>query len=106
MFECPEIDPVRAKQIHDEKKALFVDIRDPHSYEEAHIPGALPLREDNLKEFLAQTPKEQTVIVCCYHGISSQGATAFLLDQGFQEVYSLEGGFEEWRARYPESNER
>jgi thiosulfate sulfurtransferase len=82
-----------------------VDIRDPQSYEESHIPGALRVSDENLKDFLAQTPKDKPVIVCCYHGNSSRGATAFLLQQGFQEVFSLEGGFEEWRVRYPELNE-
>ncbi|EEZ42274.1 thiosulfate sulfurtransferase GlpE [Photobacterium damselae subsp. damselae CIP 102761] len=40
---------------------------------------------------------EQPVIVMCYHGISSQGAAQYLLHQGFEQVYSLEGGFEAWR---------
>ena len=36
------------------------------------------------------------VIVCCYHGISSQQAAQFLIHQGFEEVYSLDGGFAAW----------
>jgi len=103
MEEIPEIDPIRAKEMHEAKQALFVDIRDPLSYERAHIPGALPLNDENLKDFLSQTQKDRPVVVCCYHGNSSRGATAFLLQQGFQEVYSLQGGFEEWRTRYPEA---
>jgi thiosulfate sulfurtransferase len=41
------------------------------------------------------------VIVCCYHGISSQQAAQFLIHQGFEEVYSLDGGFEAWRKDQP-----
>ena len=102
MQEPPEIDLVRAKEFFDAKQATFVDIRDPTSYERSHIPGALPLNDANLEAFIAQTQKDRPVVVCCYHGNSSRGATAFLLQQGFREVYSLQGGFEEWRARYPE----
>jgi thiosulfate sulfurtransferase len=36
-------------------------------------------------------------VVYCYHGQTSQGAAAYLLDQGFREVYSVIGGFERWR---------
>ena len=38
----------------------------------------------------------------CYHGNSSQSAAAYLVGQGFSEVYSVDGGFELWRATYPE----
>ena len=61
------------------------------------------LSEDNLKEFIQQTPKSQSLIICCYHGHSSMGATRFLIEQGFEQVCSLMGGFEEWKLRYPTS---
>src|SRR4030095_13757213 len=105
MDHCPEIDPAQAKQLHDEKKALFVDIRDPLSYERAHIPGALPINDENIEAFIGQGAKERPVIVCCSHGNSSRGATLFLLEKGFREVYSLNGGFEEWKLLYPELKE-
>ncbi|MGL5628515.1 MAG: rhodanese-like domain-containing protein, partial [Plesiomonas shigelloides] len=41
------------------------------------------------------------VIVMCYHGNSSQGAAQYLVNQGFDEVYSLNGGFEAWRKVAP-----
>jgi len=39
--------------------------------------------------------------VVCYHGNSSQSAAAYLISQGFSDVYSLDGGFELWRGTYP-----
>jgi thiosulfate sulfurtransferase len=42
------------------------------------------------------------VVVCCYHGNSSQSAAQFLVEQGFTEVYSLNGGFEQWKVSYPQ----
>jgi thiosulfate sulfurtransferase len=41
------------------------------------------------------------VIVICYHGNSSQGAAQYLLQQGYDQVYSLDGGFEAWRKEFP-----
>ena len=41
------------------------------------------------------------MVVCCYHGISSQGAAAYFAEQGFNEVYSMMGGFEAWQSVYP-----
>ena len=45
---------------------------------------------------MQQTDFETPVIVCCYHGISSQQAAQFLIHQGYDEVYSLDGGYEAW----------
>jgi thiosulfate sulfurtransferase len=81
--------------------ADVVDIRDTLSFQAGHIPGAQPLSNDNLREFLAGADRARPLVVCCYHGHSSVGAAAFLLEQGFAEVYSLDGGFSGWQYRHP-----
>ena len=37
------------------------------------------------------------------HGNSSQPAAQFLYEKGFEQVYSLDGGFEAWQALFPET---
>ncbi len=83
-------------------EALFVDVRDPASHQEARIPGALLLNQSNLEDFLAATDRQQALVVYCYHGHSSQGASDYLAEQGFSSVVSLDGGFEHWRQAHPE----
>lgn len=83
----------------------IVDIRDPQSYAMGRISGAQALDNDNVKTFIEQTPKQENVVVCCYHGNSSQGAAQFLFEQGFVNVYSLDGGFEMWKLAKPEKIE-
>jgi len=99
-MEVQQIQIHDAKQKLDEKSSLFVDIRDPASYRGAHIPGAIHLHDGNVQEFLQSTEKEQPIVVYCYHGNSSLGATAFLLENGFKNVSSMSGGFEAWRHVY------
>lgn len=99
-MEIPQIQIHDAKQKFDQKESLFVDIRDPGSYGQAHIPGAIHLNDGNVQQFLQNTDKEKTVVVYCYHGNSSLGATAFLLENGFKNVTSMSGGFEAWRQVY------
>jgi thiosulfate sulfurtransferase len=65
-----------------------------------HVPGAVQLNDGNVQEFLQNTAKEQPVVVYCYHGNSSLGATAFLMENGFTNVASMSGGFEAWRPVY------
>ncbi|GJL78995.1 MAG: thiosulfate sulfurtransferase GlpE [Nitrospinaceae bacterium] len=96
-----EIDIHKVKEMVDQKSAHIVDIRDPGSYSSGHIPSAVPVNDDTVKEFTENTDKEKPLVVCCYHGISSQGAAAYFAEQGFREVYSMTGGFEAWRGVYP-----
>jgi thiosulfate sulfurtransferase len=98
----PQISPDEARQAFDDG-ACFVDIRDPQSVALARIRGAVPLTRELLDAFLAHTPREQPLIVYCYHGHSSLDATAFLLEQGFSHVHSLSGGFEYWRGCHPDT---
>ncbi|HUO57998.1 MAG TPA: thiosulfate sulfurtransferase GlpE [bacterium] len=97
MQDIKEIDTDQARVLLDSKNAVFVDVRDPLTYEAAHIPGALLLSDDNVADFVQKTDKGKTVVVYCYHGHTSQGAAAYLMEQGFKDVYSVIGGFEKWR---------
>ncbi len=101
-----QIDPEAARALLDAKTATFVDIRDPGSYEEGHIKGALHLNDDTVREFVKKTPKQRTVVVCCYHGHMSRDAAAWLAEQGFTKAQSLMGGFEHWRYAYPDAVEK
>jgi thiosulfate sulfurtransferase len=96
MNEVSQIDVAQAKE-YLETGALFVDVRDPASFEAAHVPGAFHLSDANVEDFVQKADKSKPVVVYCYHGNTSQGAAAYLMDQGFEKVYSVIGGFERWR---------
>jgi len=89
-----------------EQGAQIVDIRDGASFQTLHITGATHLDNFSLPDYLAQADLDLPLIVCCYHGISSQSAAAYLAQQGFDQVYSLDGGFEAWQAQCPEQCSR
>ena len=101
-MEIPEVDTDTAAKHLEEGEALFLDIRDPQSFATSHIPGAVNLGDGNLREFLDDADRSKKTIVYCYHGNSSLGGTAFLMEQGFEDVQSMSGGFEAWRGRFPE----
>ena len=100
MSDFQRISPQQAQTLR-ERQAVLVDIRDPQSFAQGHICGALHLDNHSLADFIAQADFEQPLVVVCYHGNSSQSAAAYLAGQGFSEVYSLDGGIELWRSTYP-----
>ena len=59
----------------------------------------LNIQQDNIEEFLSSADREKPLIVYCYHGNASQGAADYFSEQGFVEVYSMDGGYEAWRTR-------
>lgn len=100
MDQFAHISPADAQQ-KIKQGARLVDIRDPQSFITAHAAGAFHLTNATLVQFMHDTDVETPVIVMCYHGISSQGAAQYLVQQGYEEVYSLDGGFEAWRYNFP-----
>ena len=74
----------------------ILDIRDEDSFKEGHINNARHIDNTNFMDFLQSTEFDEPIIIYCYHGITSQGVAAHVADQGFEDVYSLDGGYEAW----------
>ena len=91
----------QAHQLIQTGNCQVVDIRDPQSYALGHPSDALLLNNDSLPIFIEQADQAAPTLVFCYHGNSSQQAAAFLQEQGFGDVHSIDGGFEMWRQLYP-----
>ena len=85
-----------AKEMLEKGEAIFVDVRDPGSYREDHIPGAVLVNDANVDDFMAFTDKTRPHIVYCYHGINSLGGAAYFEENGFRDVFSMDGGFSAW----------
>jgi thiosulfate sulfurtransferase len=96
MKNVEEIESAQARELL-ASGCAFVDVRDAGSYESAHIPGALHLTDANVGVFIASADKAKPVVVYCYHGHNSLGGAAYLMEHGFEKVYSLAGGYESWR---------
>jgi len=89
-----------AKAFIDAGDVTIADVRDPGSHQAGNIANSINILQDTIDEFLATADKDKPLIVYCYHGHSSQGAADYFSEQGFVEVYSVDGGFEAWRTRF------
>lgn len=84
-------------QMSEQSQPQIVDIRDAASFEAGNIPQSINLTNENLAKFIGDADMDKPLVVVCYHGISSQSAATYLNEQGFDDVYSLDGGFQAWR---------
>ncbi|MFD2640442.1 thiosulfate sulfurtransferase GlpE [Pseudomonas japonica] len=99
MSEFKRIPPEQAQALR-EQGAVVVDIRDPQAYASSHITGSSHLDNHSVADFIRNADLDAPTVVVCYHGNSSQSAAAYLVSQGFSNVYSLDGGFELWRSTF------
>ena len=99
MHTFSRIDVKVASKMLQNTSPLIVDIRDLDSYNSNHISGAIHISKEDMKKFICNTDKNISIIVYCYHGNGSQQFAQFLVQQGFLHVYSVDGGYEEWKNR-------
>ncbi len=90
------IDPLELKQkIQSGKKFFLLDVREEWEYEEDNIGGEnIPLGKipKHLDEL---NPLKHSEIIChCRTGRRSHQAAKYLAKQGFEKVYSVQGGLE------------
>ncbi|WP_286915998.1 MULTISPECIES: thiosulfate sulfurtransferase GlpE [Pseudomonas] len=100
MTEFQRIPPQQAHSLR-EQGAVVVDIRDLQTFAASHITDSTHLDNHSLHDFIKAADLDKPLVVVCYHGNSSQSAAAYLVSQGFSDVYSLDGGFELWRTTFP-----
>lgn len=94
------ISPQKAYEMIETGRVTVADIRDAGSFAEGHIAQAQMVNEENIKDFILGADKTAPLICYCYHGVSSQRAASYFINQGFKEVYSIDGGWEEWKNAY------
>jgi rhodanese-related sulfurtransferase len=79
-----------------QQQALLIDVREPLEYEMARIEGARLLPLSRFNEWAEELDPEVETVVMCHHGIRSAQVCAYLAQQGFTNVFNLEGGIDRW----------
>ena len=79
----------------------LIDVRELEEWQDVRIPGAYHIPKDHISTAMpAQFPdKTQPVYLHCRGGVRSLYAAQCLIEQGYEEVYSVDGGIIEW-AKY------
>ncbi len=73
---------------------LVIDVRGWLEYWVGHIPGAKRLSRNRI---LKEIPKNQAIALTCLSGHRSAIAAQWLVTQGYQKVYNLQGGLLAWQ---------
>lgn len=83
-------------QLKSQQNQLFViDVRGWFEYWMGHIPGAQRLNQNRILKDIA---KDQPIAITCLSGHRSAIAAQWLVSQGYQQVYNLQGGLLAWQS--------
>ena len=110
------VPPAEWHQLIDDPDTLLIDTRNAYEVRVGHFPGAIHPNSTSFREFPAWTrsglapflqdhPKRQLALFCT-GGIRCEKATAFLLQEGFDQVYHLQGGILNYLRQIPAAESR
>jgi len=74
----------------------LIDVREPHEFEIARIPGSKLIPLNLLPERVSELDSSREIVLHCHHGIRSMRALEFLHRSGFRKLKNLRGGIESW----------
>ena len=77
---------------------LIIDIREQREYLLGHIEGAIHLHRNTLEsKVLEMAPELDTsIVIYCATGAACATATETLRQLGYQKIFSLKGGLQNW----------
>ena len=83
---------VKPAYYEDIENSYVIDVRIPDSYRTKTIEGAVNIPLASLRKRIEEVPKDKKVILVCDSGYTSYLASRILIQNGFNNVYSLMAG--------------
>lgn len=97
----PRITQAEFKKLHAAKQILAIDVRDPHAFENGHIPGALNVSfvdVEIMANRLLKEPKPIVAYCACKDEMTAARVAIQLMRVGVKNIRVLTGGWDGWTA--------
>ncbi len=96
-----DISVQQGKGMIDTGEVFILDVRTQEEFASGHINGSTLLAvqdipKQELAEKLKEIPKDRKILVYCRSGRRSAQASGILTENGFAQVYNMQGGITEW----------
>lgn len=82
--------------IKKEEALTILDVREPFEHDICLIPGSLCIPLGQIPEKASEIPNDKPIVAICHHGIRSQKAIDFLVQNGFDNMHNLDGGIDRY----------
>jgi len=97
-------------ELSEKPGTIIVDMRNHYEYEVGHFENAIEVPSDTFRDQLPMAvdmlkdKKDKNIIMYCTGGIRCEKASAYLLHNGFKNVFHVEGGIIEYARKAKEEN--
>lgn len=105
------ISPEELDKLYENKEDfVIVDTRNDYEYDIGHFKGAVKLNTKEFTDFpeeiekIRENAKSKKIITYCTGGVRCEKATAYMKENGFEDVYQLEGGIINYGIERGENN--
>ncbi|HEY4496631.1 MAG TPA: rhodanese-related sulfurtransferase [Candidatus Paceibacterota bacterium] len=94
------------KWIESGKEFYIVDMRNDYEQKSGYFEGSILSNVPNFRDIPKFIPKishlkEKQILTVCTGGVRCEKASGYLMQNGFQDVYQLEGGIHSYMEKYP-----
>ncbi len=89
----PELTP---QQVREKKQVRLIDVREKEEWDQGYIEGAQHWPLSRLMEGAFPDIPQEDIILYCQKGMRSMQAAQILKSEGYLDIYSMSGGYEEW----------
>ncbi|UPK67069.1 rhodanese-related sulfurtransferase [Chitinophaga filiformis] len=96
------LDAKSFNELTEDPDTIVVDMRNHYEYEVGHFENAIEVPSDTFREQLPMAvdmlkdKKDKNIVMYCTGGIRCEKASAYMLHNGFKNVFHLEGGIIEY----------
>lgn len=104
------VNAIEMNELLKDDNTVVIDMRNHYEYEVGHFEKAMEIPSDTFREQLPMAvqmmadKKEQNIIMYCTGGIRCEKASAYMLHNGFKNVFHLEGGIISYAREAKENN--
>lgn len=91
-WTCQEV----KQRLDNGDKMVLLDVRETPERSFCAIDGSLHIPMAEVPVRLAELNADEPIVVVCHHGVRSFQVAHYLKANGFENVYNLAGGIDQW----------
>lgn len=84
------------EMINSKEDMIIVDLREPELFSKSRVPSSINIPFEEIPSRYTELPNDKKIVFVCHTGRMGMDSGNLLLENGFKQVYNLEGGIAQW----------
>ncbi|MBN2981790.1 rhodanese-like domain-containing protein [Cohnella algarum] len=84
------------QMIESNENLMIIDVREPELFAAGRVPGSVNIPFEQAKQDFKKLPTDKKIVFVCHTGRMGTEVGNLLLENGYKQVYNLNGGMAQW----------